>query len=331
MAEPTLVEQPELNRAPTARQRLATATILIARRVFANTPIERLRVTAWLRGLVFRYGYGNRELSVTILGVTLELPADDLSMVPSLVGGYHERLELAIYERLARGSSLIADVGGNVGLYACVGAASMPSGKVVTFEPAPANLTFLQLNVTRNGLASKVEIVAKAVSDSPGVAKLYLSNGIGNHSLAATSAGSARHIEVPVTTIDSHFAGQHLDIIKIDVEGFDGHVLKGADQTLRMQRPAVFVELLTDRLDNSGLTPEAFVELLSGVHDHLFLADEIRGTVTPIDRAGLLALAGRTVHANLIAVSRPDHLAVVREFALEDQPRIAGVTNPPRT
>jgi hypothetical protein len=66
-------------------------------------------------------GYGRGEQTTTIQGVQLALPGGDSSMVPSLVGGYHEALELEIFTRLSAGASLVADVGGNVGLYACAG------------------------------------------------------------------------------------------------------------------------------------------------------------------------------------------------------------------
>jgi FkbM family methyltransferase len=297
------------------RSRVAMTTIRVARRVFSGTPIETLPVTSWLRGLIFRAGFGTGQLETTIRGMSFVLPAGgDVSMVPSLVGGYHERIELDIYAQLAGVSSLVIDVGANIGLYTCVGAAAMASGKVEAFEPVPANLEFLRRNVDANGVADRCVIVEEAVSDRSGSARLYLSNGIGNHSLAAENAESDRYIDVAVTTIDERFAGRKVDVLKVDVEGFDVHVLRGALQTLRTQLPAVFVELLTGRLEHAGIAPSDLVELLVDVYDEIFVTDEPRGLVQRATRAELLKLSERKIHTNLVAVSRPEHLEIVRAY-----------------
>jgi len=300
--------------AQTTRQRLVLFTLRTARRVFTDTPIERLPITGWIRSHLFRAAYGSGELEATIRGLTLALPGGDISMVPSLVAGYHEELELEIFERMAQESSVIADVGANVGLYTCVGARAMPSGTVVAFEPAPANLEFLRRNVERNGVADRVAVVAEAVSDAPGQARFFLSDGIGNHSLASENAGSERHLDVSVTTVDQHFGGGHVDILKVDVEGFDTHVLKGARETLAAHHPAVFVELLTSHLEQGGISPQDLVNALADQYAHIFVVDNVRRTVKESTRDELLTLAGQQVHTNLIAVDRPEQLAAVTSF-----------------
>lgn len=292
-------------------------TIRAARRIFFGTAIEDLRITGWLRGRVFKYGYGSHELETTILGLKFALPAGDVSLVPALVGGYYEQLELMVYQRLAEASSVIADVGANIGLYSCVGAASTgDASRTFAFEPAPDNLEFLARNVAQNGLEGRVVIIGEAVSDAPGQARFHLSDGIGNHSLAANNAGSGRHVDVPVTTIDRYFAGERVDILKVDVEGFDVHVLRGARETLRAHKPAVFVELLTVRLEESGDTPSDLIDELTSVYEHVFVIDELRGAVKAVSRQELLALAEGRVHTNLVAVARPEHLDAVNRCTL---------------
>jgi FkbM family methyltransferase len=293
---------------------LVLYTLRTARRVFTDTPIERLPITGWIRSRLFRAAYGSGELETTIRGLTLTLPGGDVSMVPSLVAGYHEELELEIFERIAQDSSVISDVGANVGLYTCVGARAMPAGTVVAFEPAPANLEFLRRNLARNGVEDRVEVVPEAVSDTPGQARFFLSDGIGNHSLASGNAGSERHLDVTVTTVDQHFAGRLVDILKIDVEGFDTHVLKGARETLAAHHPAIFVELLTSHLEQGGISPRDLVNILADLYAHIFLVDNVRRTVRQSTREELLKLAGEQVHTNLIAVDRPAHLAAVKAF-----------------
>jgi FkbM family methyltransferase len=293
---------------------LGLAVLRVARRLFTGTPVERLRVTSWLRARVYWSAFGRGELKTSIRGVTLALPGNDLSMVPSLAAGYHEELELAIYQDIARSSRRIADVGANVGLYTCVGAASMAAGTVIAFEPAPSNLEFLRRNIQLNGLTDRVIVIDQAVSDVPGQARLFLSDGIGNHSLAARNAGSERYLEVPVTTVDLYFGGESIDVLKVDVEGFDAHVLVGSAATLARHHPAVFVELLTEHLEQGGVAPQDLITVLTRRYDHLFVVDEVRNTVRRSTEPELLALAARNVHTNLIAVQRPEHLAVMEGY-----------------
>ena len=311
--------------AQTVSQRLVLATLRLARRAFTGTPIERLPITSRIRGHLFQAAYGRGELETTIRGLSFALPGGDVSMVPSLVAGYHEELELAIFERMAQDASLIADVGANIGLYSCVGASAAPSATVVAFEPAPANLEFLRRNIADNGVGGSVVVVPKAVSDAPGGARFFLSAGIGNHSLASVNAGSDQHVDVDVTTIDEHFAGRRLDILKVDVEGFDTQVLLGAREALVAHHPAIFVELLTDRLEHSGISPADLVTLLSDNYEHIFVVDSARNSVKESSRDELLQLASRHVHTNLIAVARPDHLQILAGFAA---PSRAEVTRP---
>lgn len=309
------------------RQRLAMSTIRLARRAFFGSPVERLPIVGRLRSIVFRYGFGSQELAATIRGLNFALPKGDVSLGPALVGKYYEELELEVYEQLARGSSVIADVGGNIGLYSCIGAAAMPDGRVVAFEPAPGNLEFLRRNVDANGVGDRVEIVGAAVSDKSGEARLYLSDSMGNHSLAAENAASARHVDVPVTTIDEHFGGARVDILKIDVEGFDVHVLRGARETLAKHRPTLFVELLSVRLEQSGVAPSDLIGEITDASEQIFVVDEIRNSVRRISRDELLALAERHTHTNLVAVSRPEHLLVLERF-VRRRGRDARITMP---
>ena len=298
----------------TVRQKVAMRTIALGRRLFANTAVQRLPITTRVLKRVFALGYGTDELKIDFRGVRLSVPADDITVVPGLVGGFYEEIELGIFEKLAAQSSLIVDVGGNVGVYACIGAARSPSGRVVTFEPVPANLAFLRRNVAANGLDSRVEIVEAALSDEPGEAPIFLADSIGTHSLSRENAESEREIKVRVTTLDEHLRGRSVDLIKIDVEGFDGHVLRGGRELLRSQRPTLLLEFVPSSLANSGFPPKDMAECLFDVHDAVFLIDEPRQTLERVTKSDLLALARDNGNRNLVAASNERHLDVIQSL-----------------
>lgn len=128
----------------------------------------------------------------------------------------------------------VADVGGNVGYYALLFAAGVgPRGRVFCFEPEPTNFRFLAHNVRANGL-TQVELHACALGEATGTVRLE--PGLNGHVVAGGE------LEVPVARLDD-LVGAELDLLKIDVDGFEGPVLAGARRVLTEVRPTLFLEL----------------------------------------------------------------------------------------
>jgi FkbM family methyltransferase len=139
-------------------------------------------------------------------------------------------------------AGVVVDVGANVGDWtAAVLAATAPQTRAIVFEPSPAARDRL---LSRFGADPRVEIVGAAVADRSGSATLYEEPGAGQASslLNREPPAGARPREVTVTTIDDHLARRqvaHVDVLKIDAEGYDLHVLRGAERTLAAQAVAV--------------------------------------------------------------------------------------------
>ena len=145
--------------------------------------------------------------------------------------------ERAMVRRLLRPGMRAVDVGANIGYYlllleSVVGAA----GRVACFEPEPENLRELERNIRVNEFAN-VDLFAAAVGAQPGTVSLRA--GI-NGAIVADGAGGA--VTVPMVTLDSAIPGP-VDFVKIDVEGWEGHVLAGAKRLLLEHRPALWVEI----------------------------------------------------------------------------------------
>lgn len=191
--------------------------------------------------------------------------------------GEWELKELARYVPRKR---LSIDVGGNLGIYSYH--MRRLSRGVVTFEPNPMYAARLR----RIGLGRGLQEVA--LSDRAGAAELRIPMWEGHEApgLASLEAGAvpesvlARTVEVPVRRLDDYaFAG--VGFIKIDVEGHEEGVLRGALQTIRRHRPTLLIEI-EERHNPGGL--ERIERLLAG-YDGFFFVNGQRRPLMEFDPA----------------------------------------------
>lgn len=146
--------------------------------------------------------------------------------------------EVDTARRLARAGSVVIDVGANTGIYSY---ALSGVARVHAFEPFPPCVEILK------GLRNRgVEVHAEALSDRPGSATLYIPriNGRLEPGWASFSRpqGEVEEVNVPVTTLDS-FDFRNVSLIKIDVEGHEQAVIKGAHATIEREGPALIIEI----------------------------------------------------------------------------------------
>ena len=154
-----------------------------------------------------------------------------------------EPVTVAWLRELPRGA-VLADIGANVGMYT-VFAALARGARVLAFEPESENYAILNRNIRMNGIGERVLALCAALSDEPGIDRLYLSAaqaGGSCHSFgqevgfdlkprpAAFAQGS-----IALRLDDLVAAGQVPvpDFVKIDVDGFEHKVIRGMEQTLR--------------------------------------------------------------------------------------------------
>ena len=299
------------------REHASLAVIKSARKLLARTPIEKLSLTTKVKSKVFRFGSASGEVTTNFRGVELTVPTEDIIIAPGLVGGFYERIELDVFERLAAISETIVDVGANIGLYCCIAADRTPAvGKVVAFEPVPENLNYLRRNIESNGRTARVVVEELAVGQDSGNMQIYLLEGSTcRHSPSAKNAlNSTTSVTVAVVSLDGYvqqkLRDRPIDLLKVDVEGYEVAVLRGAERTLRECKPTLFIEFAPDNLVNCGFRPDEFLDIVFGIYDNVFLVDEPRATFKPCSKQDLIRYsARRCVNTNLIATSKSDQPA----------------------
>lgn len=151
-------------------------------------------------------------------------------------GAYREICVYNIYfhEALRNGMNII-DIGAHIGVYTVLVAEKVgETGKIIAIEPEPRNYEQLLKNIKINNFRNIIPLNI-ALFNHEGYEKLFLSSFSSSHSLSPKK-DTISSIEVPVKTLDNLLKELNfntVDIIKIDTEGAEIPILKGAEKTLK--------------------------------------------------------------------------------------------------
>lgn len=200
------------------------------------------------------------------LGVKGELTPYGFRLYGSATSVHHDAMrkgrfepeETRLLQRALVAADVFVDVGANVGFYVCL--ARHRGRHAVAIEPQPKNLRLLYKNLLANGYED-VEVFPLGIGDKPGLAKLYGPSGTGASVIPGWAHQHAGyHSVIALTTLDTllegRFPGKRL-LIKIDVEGAEYRVLKGAEATLtRRPWPVWMVEICLHEFHPQGMNPD---------------------------------------------------------------------------
>jgi FkbM family methyltransferase len=166
--------------------------------------------------------------------------------------GYPDYRECTFLVDVLRPGDLFVDVGAFVGAYSMVAASQ--GARVHAFEPSPRNRDPLGRSVLLNGLSGQVTVHPEALADQDGEARFTDSFGSGNRlrggqaegaGAGSRGTGGEGEVVVPVRRLDDVIAtSAHHDLalLKIDAEGFDLDVLRGAAAFLSRHDPVLIIE-----------------------------------------------------------------------------------------
>jgi FkbM family methyltransferase len=216
-------------------------------------------------------------------------------------------------ERAAAGATrpIVLDVGANEGDFAAGVLALLPEAEVHCFEPHPATAARLAKRFEGD---PRVRVVRAGVSDRAGTLTLYDCHGSAGSAHASFLPGTFADVyrsetdgvEAPLTTLDAYVSDAGLrdvDLVKIDVEGFERNVLAGLAGTLAAGRVARVLFEFNAHGALTGFTLHQAGELLPGFAIHRLLANGEE----PVAGSGVAYDASVEVYqyANYVAVRRP--------------------------
>jgi FkbM family methyltransferase len=211
----------------------------------------------------------NVALTKTIYGHKVYVDTRDLSLAPHiLMDGYWEQSITDFFLTVVQPQMRVVEIGANIGWYSLLAAETIgTTGKLVSFEANPHIAELLRRNISVNGFFDRVKVVNKAVFSTTrmiefGVYDKYIAGS----SLFARAESQRqdfsypqfddefRLIEVEAVTLDSYFAGgSKVDLLKIDAEGAEPHILAGAERLLTENKEVQIIMEFAPRLfERSG-------------------------------------------------------------------------------
>jgi FkbM family methyltransferase len=187
----------------------------------------------------------------------------------------YDRLNFSVIEQVLSLGDVCFDIGANIGIYSCVMAriTGNPAG-IHAFEPANHIRRKLIRNLRLNSFdAVIVNAFGLGAQDTEkeffeireGIERGGVSSFVQNENYAALGASSFETRNVPVRTLDGYIAEiglTSLKFMKIDVEGFEIDVLRGAKETIERFRPFILLEFDNKRHADDADEMRAFFDRL---------------------------------------------------------------------
>ena len=172
--------------------------------------------------------------------------------------------------------NIVVDVGANIGWYTLSYAKLVGStGKVFAFEPISENFELLRKNVSVNNY-NNVFCEQKAVSNENKKVTMEISDRIGDHRIIENKKSSNATLQVNCLTLDEFFKQeQKNDFLKIDTEGFDLHVLQGAENIIKKNKNIVIcIEFNPTLLHQNNIQPKSLLNFITSLGFTIFDIDQ---------------------------------------------------------
>lgn len=207
---------------------------------YANIAIKKFKINSSPNKIVEVNGYKLEVMTNDPYGTSSEL----------LMFKSHEPVSTKLISKLLKKGMTCLDIGGNIGYYVLLENKILEGeGKIIAIEPSPDNFKQLKRNIE----LQKTKIVDAynlAAGDKDGNLKFLVYEDASNSCMIIPEGQESRWpgqiIEVPVKNMDNFLENlgiTKIDFVRMDVEGYEKHVLEGLKNTLKKSRPIIHMEV----------------------------------------------------------------------------------------
>jgi FkbM family methyltransferase len=165
-----------------------------------------------------------------------------------------QKLEIALARAFIQPGDTVVDAGANKGAYTYwLRRFAGRTGRVLAYEPQPSLAQYLE-RARAAFRWENVEVRQAALSDTPGTARLYVPGGEVSPGASLEESAGGESYECAVTTLDRDIAGAALKFLKVDVEGHELSLFRGARQLLEKEAPPILFECEARHLAKHSMT-----------------------------------------------------------------------------
>ena len=241
-------------------------------------------------------------------GIKLFVDPRDLAVVPHLVlDGVWEDATTKAWLRVANDKNTVLDIGANFGYFGFLASQLLIKrrSKIFLFEANPNLEPYLRKSLLANWLGQNTKIISTGISDNVGELKLnILKNLIGSSSMQSVNKLSkyldkkmpielSDSIKVPVTTIDRFLSENkidNVDLIKIDIEGFEERAYRGMKNTIKNSpNLTVFLEFTKEGYEN----PMKLFSQIQQDFNYMYIIDEETGDLKSVKKLSYEEVIGK--------------------------------------
>lgn len=205
------------------------------------------------------------EIVKKVQGSKMILNLNDIGISRELaIYGVHESNSTEEVKKIITPGMKILEVGANIGYYALLETRlAGPTGHLYAMEPSPFNFALLERNLKLNGLKN-YDLYNTAAGADNGTAKFLLSGRSNLSTFIEREDLTGEEVDVSVITLDEFMKDKKVDFIRMDVEGYEKEILKGAEKTLMEgNRPKYFfIEIHSDLLHKKNSSAKEIFEFL---------------------------------------------------------------------
>jgi FkbM family methyltransferase len=230
----------------------------------------------------------------------------NVGLAKAMMSGTYERTTTKLFKDIIRPGWNILDVGGYVGYYTVIfSKVVQQTGNVFVVEPDPTRIKILKKNIKMHKL-SNVFVYNLAVSDKKGSGTLYVPEiNTSDARLFCAKDEVRKKVRVKIETLDNLFFGklQKIDLIKMDIQGFEGKALNGARKLLLHNKNIyLHLEFWSKGLEEAGTNPKKIITMLEGLDFKIFAIDDVKKRLTRIRSAKKLIRISRNNPAEFVDI-----------------------------
>ena len=204
-------------------------------------------------------------------GIKYKLNTGDHVMRQIYLKGVYESNTFGPLSKLIKPTDTFVDVGANIGAYSVGLSQFIKKGRIISFEPNPGALKYLEKNIELNNIEN-ITVVKRGLSNTPEKVTLYTPS--------LTTASINKHQDsdqkevIELITLDNYCEENginNIDILKIDIEGHEIKCLKGALEIIAKSKDMILIMEIDDNCLNVGKSKEETFEFIQNLGFEAFL------------------------------------------------------------